>query len=114
MGVGGVRALKNSGMCLVYTVHQQFLLLHLATLLGAPFANAYPYSLCLEPRHGWTIPEFTETATSLNLKTMLLLIEPKMVMVQVSDQMTSESSMGPVVTSTPLRLRLQYSPRKII
>lgn len=103
MGVG----FEKTWECVLST-HQQFLLLYFATLLDAPFANAYPYSLCLEPKCGWTIPEFTETATLLNLKTMLLLIEPKMVMVQVSDQMTTESSMAPVVTSTTLHLRLQY------
>lgn len=48
-----------------------------------------------------TILEFTETATFLDLKTMLLLIEPKMVMGQFCDQMTSYSSMGPVVISSP-------------
>lgn len=44
------------------------------------------------------VPEFTETATSLNLKTVLLLIQPKVITSQFSDRMTPESSVAPLVT----------------
>lgn len=50
------------------------------------------------------VPEFTETATSLNLKTMLLLIQPKVITSQFSDRMTPESSVAPLVTLALLPL----------
>lgn len=53
---------------------------------------------------GLTVPEFTETATSFNLKTVLLLIQPKVITSQFSDQMTPESSVAPVVTLALLPL----------
>lgn len=100
-------------MCLVYAVYLQFFLPHPAYPPGHSICQCLPLfsKLCLIPKCGLTIPEFTEAANSLDL------IEPKIVMVQFNDQMTSESSMTPVGTSAPqctftVGLRLQFRPKK--
>lgn len=111
---------KHLEVCLVYTVPLQLFLLLPAYPLGHFLGQWLPPipKMCPEPRCGVTILEFPESATYLDLKTMLLLIEPKMVTGQFCDRITSYSSMAPEVISSPqytfiVGLKLQFSPRRI-